>query len=627
MNMAFLSSFRVGRDTVYPESLRDRLRAFPLLNEVGDATVKHLLAEANWFGLPGGMLLRRDGENDQALFLVVTGSLGVFVEDDDGHRRLVAHIHAGETVGEMSLISGDSSHSAQLVALRDTELLRISPKGFETLIARHPRVMLNLMRMLVKRLQSTTRSDGVGTRPRTFAVVPLQEGLDQQPIAQRLVAALNDMGSRAAVLDVSSADQSAEWFNAFEQVHDVVFYRGDAPDSAWTHQCIRQADRILLLARSDQPLPPRPLELPALKERASGLPELLLLHPSGQKQGMPEHIALRSGLFESHHHVRQGNLSDVHRLARFIAGRAVGLVLAGGGARGFAHIGVIKALMEANVPFDHVGGASMGAIIAAGIADEWNIEELTERMREAFVRSNPLSDYTLPLIAIVRGKKVSNLLRQHFGDIRIEELAKPFFCVSSDLTTGRIHEHRAGPVWRALRASVALPGILPPVTHHGHLLVDGGVMNNLPVDVMRQRGSGPIIASDVTGEIDLKARDDRYGERPIWWLLWQRMNGTPSIVSILMRSGTVGSEAQRRIVREQADYLYEPPLTGIGLRDWKSFDRAVREGYIHTAEMIEKHGVPLTDLWSEGPAVAIPHHPTLELPLPADALALGMKVD
>jgi NTE family protein len=347
--------------------------------------------------------------------------------------------------------------------------------------------------------------------------------------------------------------------------------------------------------------------MPAFKERASGLPELMLLHSSSQKQGLPEHFALRTGLFESHHHVRQGNLEDIRRLARFISGRAVGLVLAGGGARGFAHIGVIKALKEANVPFDHLGGASMGAIIAAGMADEWSIEELTERVRAAFVDTNPLSDYTLPLIALVRGKKVSTLLQRNFGDLRIEEMAKPFFCVSSDLTTGRTHEHRSGLVWRALRASVALPGILPPVTHHGHLLVDGGVMNNLPVDVMRRDARGPIIASDVTGEIDLQARDDRYGERPIWWLVWQRMSGTPSIVSILMRSGTVGSEAQRRVVREQADYLFEPPLVGIGLRDWQSFDRAVREGYEHAMQMIDKHGVPLTDVWSEGPAVAIPH--------------------
>ena len=108
--------------------------------------------------------------------------------------------------------------------------------------------------------------------------------------------------------------------------------------------------------------------MPAFKERATGLPELLLLHPHGRSETLPEHFALRSGLFESHHHVRAGKPDDIRRLARFISGRAVGLVLAGGGARGFAHIGVIKALMEAGVPFDNLGGTSMGAIIAAGLA-------------------------------------------------------------------------------------------------------------------------------------------------------------------------------------------------------------------------------------------------------------------
>jgi NTE family protein len=606
--MAFLSSFRIGQETVYPDALRARLRNFPLLQDIGDPALRRMLAEANWFGLPGGIELRRDGENAQALFLVVTGSLGVFVKDGQGERRLVAHVPAGETVGEMSLISGKSEHSAEIVALRDTELLRISPQGFDSLITRHPRVMLNLMRVLVKRLQATTRDPNDSARPKTFAVVPLQDGLTNEPIAHRIAAALTEMGSRAAVLDASAAEQSAEWFTRFEAEHDIVFYRGDAPDSPWTHLCVRQADRVLLLACSDRPLPQRPLELPAAKELAGSLPELLLLHPSAGPSNLPEHFALRSGLFESHQHVRAGNTGDIQRLARFIAGRAVGIVLAGGGARGFAHIGILKALKEAGVPFDHLGGTSMGAIIAAGVACEWDIEELTERVRVAFVEANPLSDYTLPLIALVRGKKVSTLLRENFGDVRIEELPKPFFCVSSDLTTGRIHEHRSGALWRALRASVALPGILPPVTHHGHLLVDGGVMNNLPVDVMRQRESGPIIASDVTGEIDLQVRDDKYGERPFWWLLWQRMRGTPSIVSILMRSGTVGSEAQRRIVREQADYLFEPPLPDIGLRDWRSFDRAIAEGYEHAQAMIEKNGVPLTDVWSEGPAVALHQH-------------------
>jgi NTE family protein len=181
--------------------------------------------------------------------------------------------------------------------------------------------------------------------------------------------------------------------------------------------------------------------------------------------------------------------------------------------------------------------------------------------------------------------------------------------VSSDLTTGRIHIHRDGVLWRALRASVALPGILPPVTYHGHLLVDGGVMNNLPVDVMREQagGAGPIIACDITGEVDLQAQDSRYGERPWWWLIGQRMRGNPSIISILMRSGTVGSEAQRRIVREQCDYLIEPPMPDIQLRDWRKFDQAIQEGYDTARACIEKNGIPLTNVMGDGPGMPLPH--------------------
>jgi NTE family protein len=616
--MVFLSPFRSVRETIYPESLRERLRTFPLLSNIGDAALAQMLAQASWFGLPGGMLLPRDGENDRALFLVVAGCLGIFLDDEHGAKRLVAHAPAGEAVGEMSLISGQPP-TAQIVALRDTELLRVGRDAFESLIARHPRVMLNMMRILIRRLSETTRQPLDRARPKTFAIVPLQQGLIDEDVAQRLSATLVEMGSRAAVLDFRNADESADWFNRFEAAHDIVFYRGDAPDSAWTHHCLRQADRVFLLARSDRPLPLKPLDMPAFKERATGLPQLLLVHAGSGHQRLPQHFALRSGLFESHHHIRAGRSEDVQRLARFIAGRAVGLVLAGGGARGFAHIGVVKALKEAGVPFDHLGGTSMGAVIAAGLASEWDMDELVTRMRSAFVETNPLSDYTLPLIALVRGKKVSELLQHHFGFGRIEEMPKPFFCVSSDLTTGRIHVHRDGELWRALRASVALPGILPPVTYHGHLLVDGGVMNNLPVDVMAQQANGPIIASDVTGELPLNVTDSRYGERPFWWLIWQRMRGSPSIVSILMRSGTVGSEAQRRLVRDQADLLFEPPLEDLGIRDWQKFERAIAEGYAHAVALIEKSGVPLTGVWAEGPAVAIPRRDAKGLPLASAA--------
>lgn len=605
IDMALLARFRPETDSIFPESLRARLNSFPILEGIGDNAVQRILSEADWFGLPGGTQLLRQGENDHAVFLVVTGSLGVFVDEEDAPRRLVATIPAGETVGEMSLLTGES-HSATLVALRDTELLRIGPKAFDTLLTRYPRVMFNLLKLVVRRLRATTRGNRQKSLPKTFAVIPLQEGLHNVQVVRDIAATLAKMGAKAAVLDVSAHDEATDWFNRFEAEHDVVFYQGDLPDSPWTHFCLRQADRVLLIAHADEDLPLHPYGRRYFKRETMAAPELLLVHPEGSWRGVPRHIELRSDLYGTHHHVRTSSPSDIKRLARFVAGCAVNIVLAGGGARGFAHIGVLKALKEAGVPFDYVGGTSMGGVIAAGVAMEWDIPELTERVRDAFVTGNPLSDPTLPLIALFRGAKVSALLRKHFGDMRIEDLPKPYFCVSADLTTGRDYIHRSGPLWRALRASVALPGILPPVTEEGgHLLVDGGVMNNLPVDVMAAEARGPIIAVDVSGEIDLRADDDRYGERSVWQLIKQRMRGSPSIVSILMRAGTVGSNLQRRTVRELADFLFEPPLAGVGMRDWKSYEQAINQGYAHALLEIEKHGVPLSDSWASGPAVAV----------------------
>jgi NTE family protein len=597
MPLPFLSSLISGQD--HARTLVERLRRFPLLTGLSDGAIHRLIEDACWFGLPGGAQLDRGSENETGLFLVVTGSLGVMVDDASGRQRLIAQVPPGEIVGEVSFFTDE--HSAEIVALRDSEVLRIDTGTFEALIARHPRVTIDMMRMMARRLVETTRSPR--DRPRTFAIVPLQDGLGQEPVAHRIAAALVEMGAKAAVLDSSAAGQSADWFHTFEAAHDVVIYRGDAPGTAWTEACLRQADRIWLLAHADRPLPQGTIRTP--KDRIAGRPELLVLHPRGNDGGMPEHFALKGDLFETHHHIQQDHPDDIGRLARCVAGRAVGLVLGGGGARGFAHIGVVKALIEAGVPFDYLGGVSMGAIVAAGLAAGWSLDELLDRMRAVFVTSKPLSDYTLPLIALVRGRKMTDLMRTHFGNRRIQELARPYFCISSDLTTGRIHEHRAGYLWRALRASAALPGIVPPVNWRGHLLVDGGVMNNLPVDLMRARRIGPLIASDVTGETDFSVRDSRYGERPVWRLIWQRMRGVPSIFDILMRSGTVGSEAQRRLVRDEADFLFEPPMEGLDPLDFKSFDRAVTEGYEHAARLIDKHGVPLTTLWCEGPAVAV----------------------
>ena len=306
----------------------------------------------------------------------------------------MAHIPAGETVGEMSLISGEE-HSAQLVALRDTELLRVSPQAFNALIARHPRVMLNLMRLLVKRLHKRPSARSTAPARRPLRSFPCRKDCRTIPSPRRLADALTEIGVKAAVLDAQAAEQTADWFSAFEADHDVVFYCGDAPDGAWTQQCLRQADRVLLLARTDRPVPLRPLEMPAFKARATGLPELLLLHPdfrSGSPRAFraqerplripsPYPCRLHRGRAPSgalRLRPRRGPRAGRRRRARLCPYRR---------DQGAARSG------RAHRP---AGRRQHGRAHRGRACGGMDHQEFTERMRTAFVESNPLSDYTFP---------------------------------------------------------------------------------------------------------------------------------------------------------------------------------------------------------------------------------------
>ena len=574
---------------IAPE-LRQRLETFPITAGLGDEATAALLTRATWFLLPGGETLVREGEDDHAVFIVVTGCLGVFTPDDHGKDRLLARIPAGETVGEMAVISG-SPHSARLVALRDSELLRIAKPDFEDLLARHPRLSMNLMRLLVSRLQSTSRSTATGPQmARTVAVVPLQPGIDTRALGQSLVSAFRGLGLEAQPVASDAAANDSNWFSRCEVENDVVLYMADAGETPWTQLCLRQADRIFLVARAGEPVTIRFADPEALGRLRRQHAELLLLQAPGQPGrsglGLPPDMPVGQ-----HYYLREGSRADLARLARILTGRAVSLVLAGGGARGFAHVGVIRALKEAGVPFDFVGGSSMGAIVAAGVAMGWDTAELQSRIRRSFVEQNPLSDFTVPLVAVLRGRKVSNLLRDNFGDMRIEDLPLTCFCVSSNLTLGRTHIHADGLLWKALRATVSIPGLLPPLVHEGQLLVDGGLMNNMPVDIMSSIAEGPVIGVDVAGDEPLLADSEDFHEGPWHQVLARQWQGAPSIVSILMRTGTVGNEVQRRQARAQSTVLFAPPMPGIGLRSWRDFDSAVEQGYRHALDVIEQGGL------------------------------------
>jgi NTE family protein len=193
------------------------------------------------------------------------------------------------------------------------------------------------------------------------------------------------------------------------------------------------------------------------------------------------------------------------------------------------------------------------------------------RYRRSFVDTNPVNDYTLPFVALTRGRKVSRLLQREYGDVLIEDLRQPYFCISANLTTGRALEHRDGRLAEALRASVAIPGVMPPMYRGDDVLVDGAAIDNLPVGIMRSHAPGLVIGSDVGADRFALGRRGR------------RIN----IFQILMRSGMINSASSETEQRRLADVLLKPPLANVDLLNWQAFDRAIQAGYDYARLALE----------------------------------------
>lgn len=533
--------------------------------------------------LRGGETLFEAASAPDALYVLVAGSLGAFEAGPGG--RFLGQIVAGETAGETGLITG-RPRGATVRALRDSEVLRLPRADFDHLVEREPEALRAIARLAMDRVAGGGRARAA-SGPRTLALLPQTAGLDAREPARRLAAALGRYGA-VAVLDAASGGaRDPAGLNQLEAAHRTVIYVADEHDADWRALCLRQADALLFLAAACA----EPAPGPELVSGSAGLLErpehLVLLHDGKPRLGAGRRWRLRRPSARLHHARDDG---DWPRIARLATGRAVGLVLSGGGARGFAHIGVVRALREAGIAIDAVGGTSIGAIIGAGVAADWSVAEMTEVYRRSFVSTNPLSDRTIPFVSLVSGRKVSRLLREAYGEREIEDLALPFFCVAADLTRGEASVMRHGVLWRWLRASVAIPGVLPPVFHGGRVYVDGGVIDNLPVPTLRADGISEVVAVDIGGDhaVIPGAGIDEFDLPPLWKMVAQWYTGRrrPSIVQIMLRAGMVNSAVATQAAREAASLLVMPPLAEIELLDWRRFDRAIEIGYQHALRVI-----------------------------------------
>jgi NTE family protein len=561
-------------------------------------------AVSEWFSVPAGWPLINAGEPPDGVYFLASGSLAAFKPTDRGGHQLLGYIRPGEPVGEMAMIAREP-HSGSVFAMRDSEILKLPPAAFDLLVHAYPAMMEHIARIMLQRARATGKSSPRAD-PKVYAFIATSPTIDIELRARTLQAALKRLGARAVtitesdVLAISSEGMNSAWFDALEQKNDAVFLVSPIADTRWFRTCIRQADRIWFFARADA-LPSTPLLPPEEPSpaRQFRLVDVILLHHGMDRKAATTNewrIACDAArLF----HWRGLEDADAARLARVIARRSIGLVLSGGGARAYAHIGVVRALREAGLPFDVIGGTSMGAVIAACVAMGWDNEEIERRISKAFVESNPLGDYVLPVVGLVRGRRVDDRLLEHFGETLIEDLQVPFFAVSTNLVAGDVRIHRGGLLRRALRASIALPGILPPVVDGDHsLLVDGAVLRNFPVETMRDLHRGPIIGVDVARRDGIDLEDFRDPPGFFGWIAAHGWQSPPPIASLLMRAATVTIDPWEG--RSGADLLIAPEMPDIDMRDWKRFDDAITAGYESAVAALQRpHGLfqqPQTDV-------------------------------
>jgi NTE family protein len=598
------------------ELLRRHLQAF--LGQLDPAAMALLQQHLAWMELPGGQALMTQGEPGDAMYVLVSGRLRVSIRDDDGVERPVREI----TRGEMSLFT-DEPRSATVVAVRDSVLVRLGKAEFNHLLATSSAVSIALTRQVIHRLQTEGRQSRLD-RPVAIGLLPVSEGIGAEEataFAEALAAQLRLRGSVALIDaarlearigvpgitahpegDADAARRIAVCLDEIEAEHAFVLLLADNGPTPWTRRCSRHCDELLLLADAAAAPALHATELQCLQRRPPRTEAgevLLLLHPAERQAPLRTREWLQPRRLTAHVHLRRGHAADVARLARLVSRSAVGLVLAGGGARGAAHAGVYRALVERGVPVDAVGGTSMGSVFGAVIAADTHPDAVIELFAQHF-RDNPTGDFNLlPLMSLIRGRRLRGMMERtelRFGGqagMGIEDLWKSYSCVVTNYSQAREQVLRSGPLVDAVMASCAIPGALPPVLLDGDLLCDGGTFNNFPVDVMRGAwGIGRVIGVDLSFE---KPRRIELQQLPSPWALLrdrlrprrQRRYHLPSLTNYLMNVTSLYSTSRQRAARQLTDVYIKPALPKVGMLQWDSYAQAVQLGYEQAVKVLD----------------------------------------
>ncbi len=546
--------------------------------------------------IDGGAKIVTEGELIDSMFVLISGRLRVSRQGKDGNTLLYNEILPGECVGEMGVIL-HQPRTADITALRKSVLGVLSQKEFENLLKKYP---VEMNRAFSHAIYNHMRHHARAKRQKrahSFLVVPLSEDINVSKVSQNLTKAFSFMGPAEHIFLDTAVSKDGLNFDDLETNNLFLVYQTGAVFSYKKLKSYQHADQILFVSRAGASKEISPVEKHFAEEPGFKLmrKHLIILHEKKNRVCDDRQKWREKRDVERVYPATLDNPSDYRRIARFLTSKAVGVVLGGGGARGFAHIGALRALEEADIPVDLLGGNSMGALIGACYAFGIPLGHIH---REILRFAKGAMALDLPIVSILSGKNFKKALLETFDNTQVQSLWLSYFAAACNLSKADTAVLDSGPLWQAILASNSPAGLLPPVIYSGQLLVDGSALENVPVQAMRKRlgtilelrrGNGAIIAIDVDVKKDLTVSND-ISSLTKWNVFKSNFSSNPAklpnLKDILIHSSHIGGLAQRGRIIAAADYYLEPPVSHFPLTAYKNADEIIAMGYEYTAKQI-----------------------------------------
>jgi predicted acylesterase/phospholipase RssA len=566
-----------------------------LFGEITDDQLKQIFTIAEVQHFDAGQYIFQEGDVDNALHIVLTGRLRVLHQTETGV-HILGDVAAGEPVGELALLTQEP-RSASVVAIRKSTVLQIDEADYKALVLQYPQFSLKLTQFVIDRLRRNAFHQKRRAPPKNIVVIKLQPDHDFTPCTDDMQRELGIMGININVYDHESQlpDNPNAVFEDMEDNDGVNILVCDDDHPTWAKQCLTYCDLVIVATEFDAPSALHPIEKQLNIYAANILNKkiyLLLLHPENAPNPTNTRRWFVERSLDLHLHIRKNTPKDIRRFCRIIMQQAVGLVLGGGGAKGFSHVGAAKALLEAGLEFDFVGGTSAGAMYGIGLTHtDFDIPQTVQICKIGAKRNITSNDYNLPFISLMSGKKMRAYLDEVLGDRYLEDMWITTYCISTNYSTATLKVHETGLAKLQLAASIAIPGVFPPVIIDRHLHVDGGVMDNLPIEAMYQKPVRHVVAISLSAQSPHLVDIEKVPSA--WSILVNKFTKKhryrlPPMAAVLINSLTLNSNQKQDITKSQVSLYLEMDLRKYGFLDGKKWEELIEKGYQQTQDFLKK---------------------------------------